>query len=322
MNALLQEALAAFGLHGAEFIQQHENAVYRADGQYLLRIHRAAEGLQIDHDPDKRRAELAFLRHLADKGLPVQRPIAEATLSGGTMATLLTWLEGHRITEAEFTTGLQHEIGGMVARLHQAAADFRHPALRRYDAAHALEQADAIRHMGERYHLNSDEIDAAHQAALVIADRLNRASGGFIPIHCDLSQSNILLTEAGPAPIDFSLCGLGHPMHDLSVLLGNTSTQAQRNAFAEGYTNAGGRIDLPLLDAGLALGLLEALVIHADSWPKEDWFAPRLTRWADEMLRPLAEGKPLLDENMYLINLKLRSVSHDCEREIPALCPD
>jgi len=304
VNGLLTEALTAFGLNQAEFIQQHENAVYRADGRYLLRIHKAADGLQVDHAPEKRRAELAFLTHLADGGMPVQRPIAEATLSDGTMATLLTWLEGHRITAAEFTADLQHQIGGMIARLHQAAAGFQHPGLRRYDAAHTREQAVALRRMGECYRLNMDEIDAACQAAEVIAERLDRASNGFIAIHCDLSQSNVLLTECGPAPIDFSLCGLGHPMHDLSVLLGNTSTQAQRLAFAEGFRHAGGHIDLPLLDAGLALGLLEALVIHADSWPREDWFAPRLTRWADEMFRPLAAGKPLLNDTMFLLNIK------------------
>jgi len=304
VNELLQEALTAFGLHGAEFIQQHENAVYRADGQYLLRIHRAAEGLQIDHDPDKRRAELAFLRHLADKGLPVQRPIAEATLSGGTMATLLTWLDGHHITEAEFTPEMQRQIGAMTARLHQAAQGFDHPAMRRYDATHVARTADDIRIMGERYGLNPGEIETACQAAQVIEDRLRSAAGDFVPIHCDLSQSNILLTECGLAPIDFSLFGLGHPMHDLGILIGNVSTLAQRKAIAEGYEQAGGRIDLPLLDAGMTLGLLEALVFHADVWPKEGWFAPRLTRWVNEMLRPLAEGKPLLDENMYLINLK------------------
>lgn len=306
MNELLNEALTAFRLEGAqaEFIQLHENAVYRVDVQYLLRIHKTAEGLQVDHDPDKRRAELAFLRHLTDKGLHVQQPIVEATMSDGTMATLLTWLEGHHISEAEFTPELQQQIGVMVARLHQAAQEFDHPAMRRYDAAHVARTAADIRSMGKRYGLNPDEIDAACQAAQVIENRLRSVSSELIPIHCDLSQSNILLTKSGVAPIDFSLFGLGHPMHDLGILIGNVSTLMQRKAIAEGYKQAGGRIDLPLLDAGMTLGLLEALVFHADIWPKEDWFAPRLTRWADEMFRPLAEGKPLLDENMYLINLK------------------
>ncbi len=304
MNALLDEALQAFGLTHAEFIQQHENAVYRADEKYLLRVHKAAEGLHVDHDPALRQAELALLTHLADAGMNVQRPIAEAPLSDGTVATLLTWLDGHHITEADFTPDMQRQIGAMTARLHQAATGFQHEALRRFDATHVAHLADALRQMGERHHLNMDEIAVACEAARVIEARLGKASDEFIPIHCDLSQSNILLTEGGPVPIDFSLCGIGHPMHDLGILLGNTSTQAQRNAMAEGYAAAGGQIDLPLLDAGYTLGLLEALDFHADVWPKESWFAPRLTRWVNEQLQPLAEGKPLLDETMYLLNLK------------------
>lgn len=304
MNTLLAEALHAFGLTHAEFIQQHENAVYRADEKYLLRIHHAAEGLHVDHDPALRKAEIALLTHLSDAGMNVQRPIAEATLSDGTQATLLTWLEGHHITEAEFDANMQRQIGAMTARLHQATAGFRHANMRRYDAAHVGRLADALQQMGERHHLNMDEIAVACQAARIIEDRLGEASSEFIPIHCDLSQSNLLLTERGLAPIDFSLCGLGHLMHDLGILLGNTSTQAQRQAMAEGYIAAGGRIDLPLLDAGYTLGLLEALDFHADVWPKEAWFTPRLTRWVKEQLRPLAEGKPLLDETMYLLNLK------------------
>lgn len=303
MNALLSEALHAFGLTQAEFIQQHENAVYRADEKYLLRIHKAAEGLHVDHAPAQRRAELAFLRHLADAGMNVQRPLAEAVLSDGTQATLLTWLEGHHITAAEFTADMQRQIGAMAAHLHRAAAGFRHDAMRRYDAAHIARLMNALRQMGDKHHLNMNEIAVACNAAQVIADRIDSASGEFIAIHCDLSRSNILLTEGVPVPIDFSLCGFGHPMHDLGILLGNTRTQAQRHAMAEGYAAAGGQIILPLLDAGYTLGLLEALAFHADVWPKEDWFAPRLTRWVKDQLRPLAEGKPILDEHMYLVNL-------------------
>lgn len=306
MNALLNEALAAFGLTGAqaEFLRHNENLTYRVDGRYLLRIHKAAEGLHVDHAPALRRAERAFLRHLADKGLHVQRPAAHAMLADGTQASLLTWLEGHHITQEEFTPALQHQLGGMLAHMQRAAADFRHPDVRRYDAAHALQQADALHLMGERHRLPPEEIAIACRAAQTIAQRLSAAESDLIVIHCDLSQSNILLTPKGPAPIDFSLCGLGHPMHDLSVLLGAVRSQAERKAIASGYTDAGGQIDLPLLDAGYVLGLLEALVIHADKWPLEDWFRPRLTRWVGEMLLPLAQGKPLLDDTMRLINLK------------------
>lgn len=305
MNAL-NDALHAFGLDGAEafFLQHNENLTYRVDGRYLLRIHKAAEGMHVDHDPDARRAELTFLRHLADKGLTVQRPIAEATLSDGTMATLLTWLEGRSLTKEDMTPELLVQAGALTYRLHQAAQDFTHAALRKYDSHHVQQLIGELQGMGQRHHLNADEITIACEAAQVIADRLDTASDGFIPIHADLSASNLIQTDKGLAPIDFSLCGLGHPMHDLSILMGNIGSQAQRQAIAKGYTEAGGQISLPLLDAGYTLGLLEALAFHADVWPQEPWFAPRLTRWVDEQLRPLAQGKPLLDENMYLLNLK------------------
>lgn len=304
MNALLTEALQAFGLTHAEFIQQHENAVYRADGHYLLRIHKAAEGLHVDHDPALRRAELALLTHLADAGMPVQRPLAETTLSDGTQATLLTWLEGRTLTRSDMPLELLQQAGELAFRLHQAAQGFPHEGLRRYDAAHVLRLADAIAAMGTRHALNREESAVACAAARVIADRLAGASGEFLAIHCDLSASNLLLTEQGLAVIDFSLCGAGHPMHDLGILLGNIGSQAERQAIAAGYAAAGGRIDLPLLDAGYTLGLLEALDFHADVWPQEPWFAPRLTRWVSEQLRPLAEGKPLLNEDMFLLNIK------------------
>ena len=125
MNALLTEALHAFSLDGAPaaFIRHHENLTYQVDGRYLLRIHQAAEGLQVDHNPDIRHAELAFLHHLANKGMQVQRPVAAAMLPDGTMATLLTWLEGHPqaydLGECEFHLAFEAEDYDAAHKLHE-----------------------------------------------------------------------------------------------------------------------------------------------------------------------------------------------------------
>ena len=124
MNALLQETLQAFGLTRAEFIQQHENAVYRADEKYLLRIHQAAEGVHVIHDPAAQSAELAFLRHLADKGLTVQRPVAETALSDGTEATLLTWLYGSSLHKEDMSPELLHQAGALASH-HASPAGSR-----------------------------------------------------------------------------------------------------------------------------------------------------------------------------------------------------
>ena len=303
MKALLDQAMQRCGLRQAQFIQHHENAVYRADDRYLLRIHKAAEGLAVQHDPSSRQAEMALLTHLADRGLNVQRPLMFLTLDDGTDATLLTWLDGHPLSRDALTPGLLQQAGRLAWQLHTAARGFGHPSLRRYDAAHARSLADALRIMGKTYQLNPDEIRIACLAAEVIGRRLQEAEADLVAIHADLSPSNLLETPGGLAPIDFSLCGLGHPMHDLGILLGNIGSQAERQAVVQGYEAAGGQIHLPLLNAGYALGLLEALAFHAGIWPREPWFAPRLTRWVHEMLQPLAHGGWLLDQEMRLVHL-------------------
>lgn len=288
MNALLREALQTFGLTQAEFIQQHENAVYRADNRYLLRIHRATEGLHVDHAPALRQAELALLTHLADAGMNVQRPIGEATLSDGTQATLLTWLEGHSLTNNELTEDVCRSLGRMVAQLHQAAAGFHHPDIRRYDAVlyfHMADKLDSI--LGHR------EIPRA--ACEAVAARIGQHAD--LAIHADLSPSNILLTPAGLAPIDFSLCGLGHPMLDLGILIASLSTPTQMKAVCKGY----GIISQPELDAGFAAGLLGCFALHPD-WPKESWFHERIDRWERQILLPVAQERPMFNPDMTFIN--------------------
>lgn len=288
MNRLLNEALQVFGLTHAEFIQQHENAVYRADEKYLLRIHRAADGLHVDHDPAQRRAELALLTHLADAGMNVQRPIAEATLSDGTQATLLTWLEGRSLTNDNLTEECCRDLGRMVSNLHRAAEGFQHPGTWRYDAALYLSMADELDGiLGCR--------DILRVACAAVARRIG--NGAHIVIHADLSPSNILLTPDGLVPIDFSLCGLGHPMLDLGIMIASLCSPAQMKAVCEGY----GTVSMPELEAGFAAGLLGCFVLHPD-WPKEPWFYNRLERWERQILRPVAEGRPIFNPDMTFMN--------------------
>lgn len=288
MNALLNEAMAAFGLQHAEFIQQHENAVYRADGRYLLRIHKAADGLQVDHDPDKRRAELAFLRHLAARGMLVQRPIGETVLADGTMATLLTWLEGRGLNNDDLTDAACRDLGKTISRLHRVSTGFTHYGIRRYDAAFYLRMADELDDILDRREIPRSACKAVARCI---------GGGAGIAIHADLSPSNILLTPDGLSPIDFSLCGLGHPMLDLGILIASLSTPAQMKAVCKGY----GAFSMPELEAGFAAGLLGCFALHPD-WPKEPWFHDRLDRWERQILSPVAEGRPMFAPDMTFIN--------------------
>lgn len=300
MNALLNEALHAFGLDGAEavFIRHNENLTYRVADKYLLRIHRAAEGLCVDHRSALREAEFAFLRHLDARGILVQQPVGTITLSDGTMATLLTWLDGQALTKDTFDAAMQRRVGQMTAQLHHAAQGFTHPGLRCYDAAFYRSMADELDAMADRYSLGIEHAGVFREACQGVANAVGATS---IAIHADLSHGNILLTPQGLAPIDFSLLGLGDPMLDLGVLLASVSSAREMQQILQGYTAAGGCIRMREMEAGFAAGLLGCFALHP-KWAGEPWFREKLGRWERQILLPVAQAQPMFDKDMKFIN--------------------
>lgn len=311
MNSLLRQALAAYQMEHADavFLQHNENLTYRVDDQYLLRIHTPAPGIHAPSTPDHRRAELAFLRHLQSRGLNVQEPVPAPTgdlvaiLPNGTATTLLRWLPGQVLPAREYTPELCYAAGEMALHLHQAAAGFTHPMLRRYDKDEAFDKAGLLTDMVQRHHLGAEHADILCAACKKTGESFASSADTSIAIHNDLSASNMLLTPAGPAPIDFSLCGMGLPMTDLGMLLAGFGSTAQRSAAVRGYQAAGGHFRHAEMEAGFIYGLLGALVFHADTWPKEPWFAEKLLRWEHIELLPFIEGKPFFDSEMNFIYL-------------------
>ena len=55
-------------------------------------------------------------------------------------------------------------------------------------------------------------------------------------IHYDLHAGNCLFYEGEVRPIDFSLCGFGHYLHDFAIPFMSLGPEARR-AFLEGYRN-------------------------------------------------------------------------------------
>lgn len=311
MSEMLTAALEAYGLDGAraELIRHNENLTYCIDHTYLLRIHLPAPGVHAPCTMENRRGELAFLAHLRSCGMTVQEPVATrggnmvALLPDGTAATLLRWLPGHVLPGKEYTKDLCRQIGEMTARLHQASQGFAHPGLRAYDEADAHAKAELLAAMVQRHHLGDEHAVVLRAACDTVGHCFACSEDAIIAIHDDLSPSNILLTADAPVPIDFSLCGMGHPMTDVGMLLAGFNSTAQRSAIVQGYQGGGGNLLHRELEAGFIHGLLGALVFHADTWPLEPWFPARLVRWEKEMLLPFAQGKSILDSEMNFIYL-------------------
>lgn len=313
---LLAEALFRYGMQGAKtnLIRHNENMTYCVDNRYLLRIHKHAEGFQTGavYDGMNRgeiyREELRFLDFLSSRGMEVQKPCPDGegklvtTLSDGTFATMLTWLPGRNPEKDEVDYDLCFRIGEMVGKLHKHARMCQKIPVLCYDAA-------LCRRLKQKLYddLGSGAFDAKWVQCMAdafdfIAKQMDAFGQDVIITHADLSLSNILITENGLVPIDFSLFGYCHPMMDLAMLYCSINGLENRRAIAAGYKKAGGAVCLKMLDACFALNILLAILLHSACWPGQEWFAARFKRWCEEVFLPLTRGEALFSDDFYLIH--------------------
>lgn len=307
----LEEALARYHLSGAgtELIRHNENMAFRVEGKYLLRIHKPAQGISTHllyeglGLTDIRRAELQFLIHLGRRGMYVQTPVANqkgelvTVLGDGTPATLLTWLPGRTPAQSGINAGLCRQLGAMLAKLHRASKDFIPSHALRYDASLCGRMREKIRLLQTDGTLEPRSVQVLAEVCDIISAHLRGAEDDFFPVHADLSLSNLLMTRSGPAPIDFSLFGIGHPMLDVSALYCCLNDAGNRSALAAGYLAAGGAISFPLLDCCFALNILLGILFCCGRPGQKEWIAQRQERWLQETFLPFAAGKALFSRD-------------------------
>lgn len=315
MDALIRTALAQYGLENATWtlIRHNENITVNVENRYLLRVHLHADGFSTDvlyEGFDRtaiRRTELDFLAHLARNGLPVQKPVPNlqgdclTMLPGHVCATLLTWLPGHTPGEEDVSNNVYFQAGAMTARMHRAAVGFQSEPILRYDASLCRRLQQWVIRTSRDHLLAREHADALLSACHVMEGRLD--GHGHIPVHADLSPSNMLVTDAGLVPIDFSLMGIGHPMMDISLLYGSVNGIACRKIIADGYRSEGGDISFPELDACFALNILLYIALHLRIKAREEGFIANLNRWSRQTFKPLAEGKRLISDDFRMLNV-------------------
>ncbi len=308
----IQSALVQYGMPDAEYelIRHNENMTVKVNDQYLLRIHRHAEGFNtvpiydgLNRDAI-RRTELAFLCHIKEHGMRVQSPLPNkageliTVLEDGTCATMLEWLPGRTLEKSDVTKDTCFQIGEMTARLHQAAQQFQADEILDYDADLCGRICEKLALDAERGVMRSRYSSILQEACRIMRDRLNE-NRDILAVHADLSMSNILITETGLVPIDFSLFGRGNPMMDIGVLYGSFGSLENRCAIAEGYRAHGGEIDFPMLDVCYALNILLYIVLHIANCGENN-----MERWCNEIFLPLARGSQLIQEDFYMPNIK------------------
>ena len=314
-DQLIREALEQYGLTGSawQLIRHNENMTVQIGEQYLLRIHLHRDGFSTDayyEGLDRvaiRRTELAFLAHLAQRGMTVQTPVPNRNgdlitmLPGDVCATVLRWIPGHTPGEEDACDELFFRVGATTARMHKAAAGFRADSILRYDAALCRRLERWLIEANHDKLLTSEHTDVMLDACRVMESRLEGCEQ--ITVHADLSSSNMLITDAGLVPIDFSLMGLGHPMMDISALYGSMNGIECRRLVAEGYRSEGGVISFQELDACFALNVLLYIVLHLHSSAGDARFKSNLDRWGRQTFRPLADGKRLIGDDFRMLNV-------------------
>lgn len=307
---LILRALERYGLERQPWriLRHNENLTVRVGEAYLLRIHRPAAGIHMEPllsgtDPlALRKTEVALLRHLDKKGLTVQRPLPDlegrdvTLLPDGTAATMLTWLPGVSLDFGQLTEALCLRLGALTAELHRAAADFHGAETLRYDRALCSRLRGDFFRMYRTGCLDRRRLSQLEAACEAVAEGLTGGEG--TTIHADLSPGNLLLTEQGPAAIDFSLSGWGHPMLDLAGLMGLTTKTELRQALAAGFTAGGGQVDRPMLDRCCCLRVLINLALYLESRWREPAFAEWLEESCRHVFRPLAAGREIFREDL------------------------
>ncbi|MDR0777473.1 MAG: homoserine kinase [Azonexus sp.] len=177
---------------------------------------------------------LALLDHLASRGLPCPRPLADAAGRrwrplAGKPAALLSRLPGHAIEAPD--AGQCRAVGRLLGELHVAAADFPAPPPNPCGA-------DWCRRVGAALlpRLNPDE------AALLqdeLAFQAARDDGGLPRgvIHADLFRDNVLWDAGRPSGVlDFYFAGADCLLLDLAVAANDWCASAEElAALVAGY---------------------------------------------------------------------------------------
>jgi len=259
VGRLLDYSPIAAGLQNSNYF------VATTGGSWVLTLFERLDGPAIDF-------YLGLMAHLAAHGCPCPRPLADrqgqlhAGLAGRP-ATLVNRLSGHCLEQPG--TAPCRAIGGTLARMHRAAADFAgapdHPRgddWRRATAARLLPLLPAA----DRQLL---ETELAFQAAQDFTD-LPRGV-----IHADLFRDNVLWHEDGSLSgiLDFYFAGRGEWLFDLAVVANDWCVDPA----AEGALLAGYAAERPLSPAENAAWPAQRRAAALRFWLSrlEDQYFPR-----------------------------------------------
>ena len=198
--------------------------------------------------PENLRAEIAFVRFLAEDGrVKVPHPIENIDGdfytsilhdASGRMfhCVLYSWILGEEL-EDEPTDEQLYALGAAMATMHLVAPGFTLPdgsVLPTFDDPLWWTE-DFL--LSEKSVLDAEAKELITQALSAIKSGVSKFYVNATPriIHADMHGGNVLWHEGGLSVIDFDDCGLGLPLQDLATALYYLDTPEQDAAFKRGY---------------------------------------------------------------------------------------
>ena len=214
------------------------------DGQlFALRINTNSP-----RTPENLRAEIAFVRFLAEDGrVKVPHPIENRDgnfytsilhEASGRMfhCVLYSWILGEEL-EDEPTDEQLSALGAAMATMHLAAQGFELPEGSSLPTFNDPLWWTEDFLLSEKSVLDAEAKDLISRALSAIKSGVSKfyANGNPILIHADMHGGNVLWYQDGLSIIDFDDCGFGFPLQDLATALYYLDTPEQDAAFKKGY---------------------------------------------------------------------------------------
>lgn len=286
----------------AAFIRHNENMTYAVtDGEhkYLLRIHKAAEGLDfsMNYGDIPREAfiesEIEFLIKLHNSGnLKTQYPIRNNTgayvtrLENGYLVTVLSWLDGSDLVNTTITEELVYQIGQMIGKLHNATAGITNIARIYYDEVYLSRVSNELRKAYELKHIETQPYELIETVLRHIEQIIAEEERNFLLIHADLSKSNIIDYNGNLSPIDFSLSGYGLPEMELGDIICSLHADEYIPALIEGYESiTNHKINHSYIKAFTAWSVIGYIVTHHNKVYEDERFIKAMNRWCNTLFK-------------------------------------
>ncbi len=221
---VINKACDYWGLHNTSvaLVAARENRVYRVESQkgvFALRLHRSGY-----RTLDEIRSELIWMNMLIKHNTSVPNPISAIDgdfikMVDGIVVDILSWVEGKPLNQIEPTAMIYHDLGVLLARMHELADAWPLPESFARPTWNLVGDAPSWGRFWENPQLTKEQ-----QATLLDFRDYARSTLESLPqpdcglIHADLVPDNVLYNGHQLQAIDFDDGGFGYRLFDLATI--------------------------------------------------------------------------------------------------------